>query len=366
MILDTTLREGMQRYGMALGVEERWNLLVGLSQAGITEAEIGVCGRDPSVDVLSHRARSKGLAIRTSVWCPLLDASLEHASRIRPDIVSLSIPTSEAHVRKRLGMDMEGLRKRLRDFVAKAHGLGLTRLSLGFEDASRSHVGSLQELAALAQDLGIWRLRLADTVGVLDPAACATLVRKVRKACKLEIGFHGHNDFGMATANALSALDAGADCVDATLLGIGERSGIAATEELGAFLHLRRRAPLDPGLLADLARMLAREGELTLHGWKPIVGESLFHAESGMHVQGILVDPSLYEPFDPALVGSSRKLSLGSQVGRSAVRRTLSQLGIEADAELSTVLIRAEAERLGRPLEACEIRDLLSPAPTAS
>jgi len=361
MILDTTLREGMQRFGLRLGLEERWNLLVGLSQAGVAEAEIGVCGRDPSVDILADRARTHGLGIRTSVWCPLLDTSLEHAARIRPDIVSLSIPTSEAHVKKRLGLDMDALHARLRDFVAKAHDLGLMHLSLGLEDASRTHHSVLQNLAALAQDLGIRRIRLADTVGVLEPTACAAMVRKVRKACRIDIGFHGHNDFGMATANALTALDAGADCVDATLLGIGERSGIAATEELGAFLHLRRRAPLEPGLLADLARMLAREGELTLQGWKPIVGESLFHAESGMHVQGILVDPTLYEPFDPALVGSSRKLGLGRQAGRSSVRRTLSQLGIETDAELATVLVRAEAERQGHPLEESEIRSLFAP-----
>lgn len=357
MILDSTLREGMQRYGLVLGLEERWEILSGLAAAGIAEAEIGVCGRDPSVEVLADRSRREALPIHISVWCPLRIPSLEHAARIRPDIVSLSIPTSDAHVKKRLHTDAQGLERMLRDFVAAAFERGLTHLSLGLEDASRTHTATLQRLAGLAQDLGIRRIRLADTVGILDPAATATLVRKVRKACHLEIGFHGHNDFGMATANALSALDAGADCTDATLLGVGERSGIAATEELAAFLHFRRRSELDPAVVADLARHFLTAASLRVASWKPIVGESLFHAESGMHVQGLLVDPALYEPFDPSLIGSSRKLSLGRQVGSAAVRQKLTTLGIvpREGIEPAVARIRAEAERLGRPLEDGEI-----------
>jgi homocitrate synthase NifV len=365
MILDSTLREGLQRHGVVLGLEARWRLLAGLARAGVPEAEIGACGRDPSLELLAGWARAAALGIRISVWCPLRIASLDHAARIRPDVVNLSIPTSEAHLRERLRLDHKGLERMLADFVALARRKGLDHLALGFEDASRTEPATLLRLARLAEELGIRRLRLADTVGILDPAATAALVRRLRNSCRLAIGFHGHNDFGMATANALAALDAGASCVDATLLGAGERSGIAATEELGAFLHFRRGRGFDPALLADLARHFLRAGSLRVAPWKPIVGEALFHAESGMHVHGLLIDPTLYEPFDPARVGAARKLSLGRQSGRGAVRRYFSAQGVplepgEEEAELSRV--RAEAERLGRPLEPGEIPDLERPA----
>ena len=361
MILDSTLREGMQRYGIQLGLEERWRLLSGLAQAGIPEAEIGVCGRDEAIETLAERSRAANLPIRISVWCPLRVASLDHAARIRPDTLNLSIPTSDAHLEERLHLDRKGLERMLGDFVGIARQKGLDNLSLGFEDASRTGIATLQRLAQVAQDLGIRRLRLADTVGILDPAATASLVRQIRACCRLDIGFHGHNDFGMATANALSALDAGASCADATLLGAGERSGIAATEELGSFLHFLRGSQLDPSALADLARFFRRAAALNLAPWKPIVGEALFHAESGMHVQGLLINPTLYEPFDPSRVGSARKLSLGRQSGLGAVRRQFSSLGLTLTPEKEGRVvsrIRAEAERLGRPLEDAEIADI--------
>jgi homocitrate synthase NifV len=365
MILDSTLREGLQRYGLQLGLEDRWRLLAGLARAGIPEAEIGVCGRDPAVEILAQRSRAAGLPIRISVWCPLRIASLEHAARIRPDSVNLSIPTSEAHVRERLHLDPKGLERMVAEFVAMAAAQGLDHLSLGFEDASRTDPATLERLAGLAQELGVRRLRLADTVGILDPAATASLVRRLRKSCRLEIGFHGHNDFGMATANALSALDAGATWVDATLLGVGERSGIAATEELASFLHFRRGRGFDPGRVAELAREFIRVGALRVAPWKPIVGEALFHAESGMHVQGMLINPALYEPFDPSGVGAVRKLSLGRQSGRAAVRQHFSALGtpLRLEDEGAVVTrIQAEAQRLGRPLEPGEIPGLDHPA----
>lgn len=361
MILDGTLREGMQRYGVTADLETRWRILEGLARAGIGEAEIGVCGRDSTVEELASRARAARLSIRLSVWCPLREESIEHARRIRPDILNLSLPTSRDHIRKRLKLDENGAEDLLKRFSHLASETGI-RLSLGFEDASRTHGAFLQRLAALAQDLGIFRLRPADTVGILDPRETASLVRRLRKACRLEIGFHGHNDFGMATANALAALDAGADCVDASLLGLGERAGIAATEELGAFLHFRRRSPLDPGILADLCRDLSRSSSLAVAPWKAVVGESLFHAESGMHVQGILIDPGLYEPFDPSRVGGIRVTSLGSQAGRSAVMRKLGALGIGVprDIDRAVVRIREASARLGRPLEDRELSAIVA------
>lgn len=362
MILDTTLREGLQRYGVQLDFMARWRILEGLAQAGIAEAEVGVCGRDDELDLLVERARRAGLPLRISVWCPLREESLRHARRISPDCLNLSIPVSEAHIRKRLKMDSSGVERLVRDTIGQALSMGFPFVSLGLEDASRAHPDFLARLAGIAMDAGARRIRPADTVGVLDPLGVGRLVRRLRKQTRLEIGFHGHNDFGMGTANALAALDAGADSADATLLGIGERAGIAATEELAAFLKLRRRAPLDPRILSDLCRFFARGADLPVLPWKPVVGSALFHAESGMHVQGLLIDPELYEPFPPEVVGTRRHLGIGRQTGASALRRKLASMGIEPPADLEPLVrrVRETAGVLGRTLEDSEILELLT------
>lgn len=362
MILDSTLREGMQRYGLRLDATAKWRILEGLAGSGVSEAEVGVCGRDDELDALVAKARRAALPLRISVWSPLREESLRHARRVGPDCLNLSIPVSDAHIHKRLKTDAGGVERMVRDTIGRALAMGFPFVSLGLEDASRAHPDFLSRIAAVAADAGARRVRPADTVGILEPREVARLVGRLRRACRLEIGFHGHNDFGMATANALAALDAGADSADATLLGLGERAGIASTEELASFLGLRRRADLDPLRLAGLCRFFARAADLPVAPWKAVVGSTLFHAESGLHVQGLLIDPALYEPFPPDAVGSVRRLGIGRQTGTSALRRKLSALGIPAPADMDSFVrrVREMAGILGRPLEDEEIADLLA------
>ena len=163
----------------------------------------------------------------------------------------------------------------------------------------------------------------------------------------------------MATANALAALEAGAVAVDASLLGSGERAGIAATEVLGTWLALRRGAPFSPARLAAAARDFANLSGQVIAPHAPVVGERLFACETGLHVAAIARDPSLYEPFDPALVGSRRELCVGGKSGLAAIRQAL----LEDDPEIEVTSdlvsrVRRAAERLGRPLQPGELSRL--------
>jgi homocitrate synthase NifV len=179
----------------------------------------------------------------------------------------------------------------------------------------------------------------------------------------MAIGVHCHNDFGLGTANALAGLLAGADYADASVLGLGERAGLAALEELIAYLHLRLAKPYRIEELPGLCRAVAEAAGIEIPSRKPVAGAGQFACETGLHVHGLALDPSLFEPYDPALLGLARTTSLGKKSGRAAVAAKLYEMGITAspsDLERMVRAVRAEAERLGRPLTDQEAARLLS------
>jgi homocitrate synthase NifV len=366
MLLDTTLREGVQRFGLYLDLAAKKTLLEGLLAAGLAEVELGCVGA-PDLAELAAFAAPRAGGVRLSAWARLREDDLAAAAALPGLGVNLAAPVSEAHLAKRLGLTRRGLLERLRLVLGRARGLGLARVSVGLEDASRADPGFVLEVAAAAARAGACRVRLADTVGVLSPWETATWVARVREAVPgLEVGFHGHNDFGLATANALAALEAGAACVDVTLLGLGERAGLAAAEEVAAYLALRQGdARLRPDLLARLCRFLARAGGLPIPAHKPVAGDGAFASESGLHLHALAKDPALYEPFPPAAVGASRRWAVGNKCGRAAVAAALARLGLNAPAANLPALTRSVrdlSQRAGRPLTDAELRELAQPA----
>jgi homocitrate synthase NifV len=227
--------------------------------------------------------------------------------------------------------------------------------SVGLEDASRTSPEMILSATRAAVESGAIRVRLADTVGILSPAETTDRILAVVSAGG-QAGFHGHDDFGMATANALAALEAGASAVDTSLLGWGERAGIASTERLGAFLSVRRGWTLDIERICRAARDLALRCGVAIPRNAPVLGEAIFQSETGLHVSALAEHPALYEPYEPELVGSHRQLRLGGKSGAEAVRKVLASVAPEVEAAPGLVTrIRRAAERLGRPLDSEEL-----------
>lgn len=365
MILDTTLREGVQSRLWRLTDAQRMALARDLARAGVREIEAGCAGRDPALPSLVRTIRKAGA--RALVWCPTRPDLVDAARAIRPDAVCLSIPVSEIQLRQRLRMDRTSLLASLEACLGRLEGCDVV---LGLEDASRAAAGLLEQIASIARRFGVRRLRIADTLGLLDPSATARLVRWLGETSGLHIGFNGHDDFGMATANAVAALDAGAESVDASLMGWGERAGIASLETLAAWLVLRRgEVGPDPRRLLDLARRTARHAHLFVPETRAIVGSELFRCGSGLHVEGIRKDPSLYEPFDPSRLGLSRKLEYGSQTGKAAVRSLLAPFDHPLDTHHLDRLvetIRARARHRGKPLTEKEVLALSRRSPSSA
>jgi homocitrate synthase NifV len=216
------------------------------------------------------------------------------------------------------------------------------RVSVGAQDATRADQGLLLQLAALAKEAGVYRLRIADTVGIGRPGTISHLIRSLRAAVPdLDLEFHGHNDLGMATANALTALEAGAQAVSVTVNGLGERAGNAALEQIVMALHHHpaMQCCVDSTALLPLSRLVARAAGQSIAPSQPVVGDHVFTHESGLHCHAMFRDARAYEPFAPQLAGhSDRRYVLGTHSGSTAIRHLLRQVGIRISARQAQTL----------------------------
>ncbi len=235
---------------------------------------------------------------------------------------------------------------RARESIRQARDKSSCYLSLGLEDASRSDPDFVEEIFSLAVAEGTDRIRFADTVGIMDPISMFGVITKLRKKFSVDIGVHTHNDFGMATANAVTALKAGADFADVTVSGLGERAGNAALEEVAAFLVKRGGIPrYNLRHLAELSHYVAQAAHIPLSPKRPVVGEDIFTCESGIHIDGLIKNPSNYEPFGPEEVSMRRKFLIGKKAGRSALRHKLNGLGLRVgENHLTGLLTRLRKE----------------------
>jgi homocitrate synthase NifV len=263
-----------------------------------------------------------------------------------------------------MGKDVAWALDRIAELVPYARRL-FDFVSIGAQDASRAEPEFLALLACQAQALGVNRLRLADTVGVWNPLQVGEVFGTLRTAWPdLPLGFHGHNDLGMATANTIAAIAAGAAGVDVTVNGLGERAGNAALEEvvMAAAVSLKIPATVQTRGLADLCGLVAKASGRDLPPQKPIVGDSVYRHESGIHVRGLLVDRRSYEPFDPAEVGcQSGPPAIGRHCGRSGLREAMKEFDIELTDEEASFLqeaVREEAVDLGRALTPQELYEI--------
>ena len=197
------------------------------------------------------------------------------------------------------------------------------------EDAVRSDLDRIQAFARVAAEAGADRIGLADTVGRATPAWMAALVRAVREVTDVPVSVHCHDDFGLAVANSLAAVEAGARAVSVTVNGIGERAGNASLEQCAVALELLHSIDtgLDLSQLCALSDLVAGYANMPVAPNTAIVGSNCFRHESGIHVAAISREPSCYEPFDPALVGAVRQLVLGKSSGRKAVRQLVGPAG---------------------------------------
>jgi homocitrate synthase NifV len=329
-IIDTTLRDGEQAPGVCFDRKSKLAIAQGLDRAGIHELELGTPAMGPGVQADIRRIRELGLNCQLSVWCRARLDDLAAAVRCNVSGIHISLPVSPIHLTA-LGKDPAWVLAQLETMVPKARYY-FDRVSIGAQDATRADRAFLLQFARSVHAAGAHRLRVADTVGIACPSTLVELVASLNSAASgLTIEFHGHDDLGMATANALTALEAGAGAISVTVNGLGERAGNTALEQIAMALtgHDALNCPIDTTCLLSLCQLVANAAGQPVYPTQPVVGDRAFTHESGIHCHAMFKESRAYEPFAPRQVGrSDRHYVIGAHSGITAIRRLLSQVGI--------------------------------------
>lgn len=325
-IIDTTLRDGEQAAGVAFSAEDRRRIGQALVCAGVEELEalIPAMGSDTE-DEFRRLAEVVGVG-RLIAWNRMRRSDAEASFRAGARRIHLSVPVSDSMLRKKLGWSWADAIQETKLLVSYCLERGADVI-VGAEDASRADRSFVSDLAGTAALAGAFRVRYADTLGVHDPFAARAAVRSL-KGIGVQVEYHAHNDLGLATANALAAFSAGA-AVSVTVGGLGERAGNAALEQVAAALALQQgiRTGVELRRLPPLCALVAEASGRRIPADKPIVGASVFSHESGIHVDGLLKDATLYEFVRPSLFGRERAFVPGRHSGRAALRYCAARLG---------------------------------------
>jgi homocitrate synthase NifV len=331
---DTTLRDGEQTAGVVFANQEKIHIARLLDQIGVHQIEAGVPAMGGDEKHAIREIASLGLSASVLGWNRAVISDLEHSLDCGVDAVAISISSSDIHIEHKLGRDREWVLNSVRKAVsfAKDHDL---YVSVNAEDSSRSDPDFLIEFAENAREAGADRLRYCDTVGILDPLGTYKRVKALIDAVDIEVEMHTHNDFGMATANAIAGLEAGATYVNTTVNGLGERAGNASMEELVMALRYNQGVEMDiqTSLFRELAEYVGLASGRSIPTWKPVVGGNLFVYESEGRASGVVRDPATYEMFLPGEVGLLRRFSVGKYSGPSVVRRKLREHGYHPSRE---------------------------------
>jgi homocitrate synthase NifV len=341
-LCDTTLRDGEQTPGVAFSFEEKAQIATLLSDAGIDEIEVGVPSVGPDELDSIKRLVELRLPIRLTTWNRAICTDLEASFRTGVGGVSICIPVSDQHIQYKLRKSRSWAMESMGECVTLAKKEG-RYVCLGFEDASRADPSFLISLIKEAERLKVDRVRLADTLGVLDPLEVYNRFSPLAQRASIPLEFHAHNDLGMATANAITAIKAGFKAVSVTVGGLGERAGNAPLEEVAvAVQHVLNRTTLfDLSKVHSISLMVSSIARREIPQSKPIVGSDVFTHTSAVHLDGIRKDIVNYQSFPPESISRKHTMVFGKYSGTKELMRLLEGEGISFDPnQLAELLIR--------------------------
>jgi homocitrate synthase NifV len=363
VIDDTTLRDGEQTAGVVFSRREKCAIARMLDSIGVQEIECGIPAMGKEEQAGIRALVDLGLSARLITWNRALVPEIEASIGCGVSAVDISLSVSDQMIARKLRKDRDAVKEQLKVALgfAKSHDL---YVSVGGEDASRADLAFLIELMEITRSLGGDRFRFCDTLGIMDPFTMFEKISFLRRVVpEVDIEVDTHNDLGMATANAIAGIKAGARFVNTTINGLGERAGNAALEEV--VMGLKHACGIDTGIdthrFREMSLFVAKASHRPLPVSKPVVGERVFAHESGLHADGVIKDPSNYEGFDPSEVGLTRCIVVGKHSGTSGLIERYREMGITIDRRQAEPLLeraRALAGKRKRDLSNCELMSL--------
>jgi len=350
-IFDTTLRDGEETAGVVFAAREKLQIAKMLDQIGIGQIEAGIpiMGGDEEkaiLDIVNSEHRASIMA-----WNRPRTEDIEASIKCGVDAIAISTSTSDTHIHHKLKSDRNQVLHEMVSAIGYAKNYGLY-VSVSAEDASRSDFEYLCRFAQAVKDAGADRLRYCDTVGILDPFTTYERIKALREVVDIDIEIHAHNKFGMATANTIAAVKAGASYVSVTVNGLGERAGNAALEEVAMVLKylFKYEVDLDTAKFSELSNYVAQASNREVPSWKAIVGTHMF-AHSGRYFDSDF--PQSYDIFDPRDVGLERQIIIGKHSTVGAIKQKFREYGTilsDKDAEELLAKVRESVVSLKRSL----------------
>ncbi|WP_375411007.1 homocitrate synthase [uncultured Bradyrhizobium sp.] len=359
---DTTLRDGEQAPGVAFSKATKLKILDKLIATGVKWVEPGIPAMGgEELDTL-HAMLERKDEVKLIGWNRGIMEDVAATIDMGFEAIHIGLPTSSIHLKESVGKDRTWLFQRAAELIKYAKDRGVF-VSISAEDVGRTEIIFLQEYAIAVSEAGADRLRLSDTIGILSPEEYWRRVEAVAQVSAIDTQCHCHNDFGLAVANTLAGLRAGARYFHVCVNSMGERAGMPDLAQMTlALKHLYGR---DLGIrtehLKELAEMVAQASHQPLPAWQPVVGDNVFAHESGIHVKGMLNDTNTFEPFRPEEVGNVRRYVIGKHSGRATLRSVLEDRGIDVeDDRLARCLteVRAAAINQGAALSPDQLCDL--------
>ena len=353
-IVDTTLRDGEQTAGVAFANHEKVTIAQTLSDMRVDQLEVGIptMGGDEKATIKAICKRDLKSSIMA--WNRAVITDIEQSIDCGVDAVAISLSVSDIHIEHKLKKSREWVLENMYNAVTYAKKNGLY-ISVNGEDASRADTDFLIKFINLAKESGADRFRYCDTVGVMEPFTLRSTIEKLYEATNFDIEMHTHNDFGMATANAIAGIVGGANHIGVTVNGLGERAGNAALEEVIMALKFLYgyETDIDTTRFREISKYVSQASGRQLPAWKAIVGTNMFRHESGIHADGAIKNPKNYEAFDPSEVGLERQIVIGKHSGKAAIINKFREYEIElttAEADAMLELVRQTSVRMKRNL----------------
>ena len=341
-LIDSTLRDGEQSPGVAFTKKEKITLARMLDSVGINEMEVGTPAMGEEVCETIRQIVKLRLNSRICVWSRALEEDIEKGASTGAEAIHIAFPVSFRQLGA-MGKDWTWVEQRLARIVEHAKKY-FRYVSVGAQDASRCDLEQLFRFIDMADNLRVSRIRLADTVGLFTPLSLMSLLEQIRRIYPaLPIDFHGHNDLGMATANALTAWQCGATDLSVTVNGLGERAGNAALEEVVMSLsQVVKVKKYETTGLFSLCSYVASISRRPIPDCKPVTGNLVFSHESGVHAKCTIKDPIAFQAFDGKLVGrESASNVFGKHSGKASVKHFLEERNLKiSESQLSVLLTR--------------------------